>query len=228
MLAARSVAPRRRPRTPVRARLPGFGRPGAAGEVPRSGTAEHRTRDTRSGRERTASTADRTGSRPSSRGTHERWRERPDPEDRVRRQAKRREPPIAREHRVGLELAERDEDEPAFVHARMRHDEVRLVDRGLVERQDVDVDRARPPALAPYAAERDLDRQNRRQQLGAARAPCGPRRRRSGTRAAAVPRGRSRRPATTVRPRSPSVSESKRTADRRCSSRSPRLEPSPR
>src|SRR5256885_628498 len=73
-----------------------------------------------------------------------------------RAESKRRDPPAARERRVGHHLEERNEDEGTLVHPGVRDLQVRLVDLALVVREDVDVDGPGSPRLDALPSERVL------------------------------------------------------------------------
>jgi hypothetical protein len=57
---------------------------------------------------------------------------------------------------VGREVGERRHHEAPLPQARVGHHEVGLVDHQVADEQHVDVERARPPALAPDATGRRL------------------------------------------------------------------------
>ena len=130
-----------------------------------------------------------------------------------------------------VEVGERHEHERPLRHPRVRDHEVGLVDPLVADEQHVDVERARPPALASRTRSavgleplRDARAAPRASSVG-----VDARRPRSGSRPAPGRRpARSRTPAT-PRPRRRRRSRaSPSTASWRCASRSPRFDPSPR
>ncbi len=72
---------------------------------------------------------------------------------------KHRNPPFARDDRVGSDLRERREHECAFVHSRVGNDESRLGDDLIAIEQEVEVERARGAGGFARAAEARLDRE---------------------------------------------------------------------
>src|SRR5690606_41865196 len=73
--------------------------------------------------------------------------------------------PVPHEHRVRVEIEPRGEHEIPFVRARVRHYQPVVLNHSASEEDEVDIERAIPPALIAYTTVREFDSLHRVEEL---------------------------------------------------------------